>query len=735
MTARSMKPGGYQGNAPGALVNPIAPKLQGFGIDPGTAGRMVADWITEGPKQRDALRTVQAANAYRSAYAEYEAGLDPASPSYTSDLEAWAKDNAPQFGADAGFETGAASDAYAIQAERFNGAAQLEAIGKAKGAIADQSITMRQEAETTVYNGIRNDPSQSDKLLAQHAETMAALNQAIPPHARAKLDRNFADGVVISTMEGMALQGDIEGARKFLRGATTLNPDTVRNSERWLDQQLAVKEQEKSKALTQQYVTYADRINAGQITDPSLFDRDEFRGLREENPGQWLNLREMARAQAKHLVAEERARANAYEQARLGYGSMYTAEGSNKVWKQTVADLGGPEADADQYSQAVIQHVSAFGQVPAEVKGRLERVNVLNDPAQLVQYYPLYLAMHEHFPAADVGESAKTFSEMAAYQERYGIPAQQAAERVIADRAVPVEVRRQRETDFKDASKAVKFDARPALAKSLGYDSPAEVPADLVANYDGAVRDSFMRNGDIKAAMAAGHEYIKARYAPGPTVIGGAERQAPFPPEAIILQNNPGMRAYAADIGVAVNNELQTLLKAAGIKPFSATAGQEWDVTDGYPPFRLTATPQTIEEIRSGAKAPEYQIEIRAAHGYEPLPRQGGGYLTYQLPTGPELQAMPEIKARLDEGMARARAVQGVERAKGAPGSTSMGGRGSTAGLGGKQGTIREVRPGGSPRTAVPADRSKAKATPLTDMLGRAWEALTEVPPDPNEVK
>lgn len=592
--------------------------------------------------ERDGVRSVQAEVDYQTAFIKKKSEMDPSSPTYLEDLQAWGNENRPTYLEQAGFETREAKSALDKRLIQFNGQTVIQGVGEQQKVTAEKAITTRRDMENTVLNGIRNDPDQMPALVKDFSGMADRLNAGIPAVAREKMSREFADNAVLAATEGMALKGNVGGAREFLKSSVGIDPDTIRAMSRRLNEIENNNEQEFNKVLTTQYADVYDQVNSGQVTSLSQLDDPRYNQLWEARPMARVQLRETLRNKQEAQVREARVARDHSRKVALGEGGGYTSGQSDKLWAAQMMD--DPPKDGADVATRLVAHVRTVGMLPKQIKQSFDLAEYSNDPEQLATYGMLEDLLHEEFPSLPTG-AGKIYSEMRTKRELYGVTYDQAAEMALKDRKTNPDIKERRKVEFTATAKESKYAPRTSLGTKLGL--PADqLPPEMVQQYDEIVRDTYNQSGDIAYSAKSAADVVRRRYVPGTTKIGGVDRVVSYPPEAVIAQNIPNAKSYHGDLGPAITEHLVTALKGK-VNPYSPEIGKEWEVIDGQPPVRLQDTPQTARQIAAG-EAPTYEVQQRIPGGYATVRDNKGEAITYTAPNWDELKNYPVIKNRLD---------------------------------------------------------------------------------------
>lgn len=654
MVDRLGRVGAYSGRAGAGLVGTQvqAPDT----VDPAEALKGYFDREKRAAAARDGLRSVKAEADFQTRYLQYQNTLDPMSPSYMADIKQWSEDNTPTSLDAAGFETDEAKTDYQMRLARFSGSVSNHAAQAQADAMAQTAITTRTDAQNDALTNIRNDPGNAAAYLEAFRGQSERLNAGIPAVARAKMDRAFADEATLTQAEGMAMSGDIRGARDFLKGATGVAPDAVRAMGRRINEIENQNEQERSKALTGLYADVLEGVYSGRFSEPGQLDQPEYAELWRERPTARVELRERIRNEQKRKVAEARSAADAARKAAAGMGAGYSQHDSDLAWGNTMLDMAGKDVSPTDYMKALASHVYSYTTVPSIVKQQFDRAELSGDENTLAQSAEVEQFLRETFPAAKTG-AGPIYSVMAGLQKTYGMDSLQAAREALKQRSADPNVIKGNEEEQNAVLKAEAYDPRKSAAAAFDVDASL-APPEVVFLYDTVFKDQMKRNGNNSAlASTVAKEEVSRRYLPGLTTVGGVERLVPFAPEAQIAQGLPAAKSYIPLLGDAVTGHLKEMLTGK-IRPYAPEGGDPWDVIDEQPPVRLMATKATEDAIRGGRR-PEYEIQQRVPGGYIPVTDAQGRPVTYALPDWDELKAYPVIRDKIASDTARVRAISG----------------------------------------------------------------------------
>lgn len=641
MVERTGRVGVYSGRADSAPVSTAVRAPSTAGLTNAIGGFF--EELNRAAQVRDGIKSVRAETELQTKYLQYESTLDPLSASYAKDLQEWAEDNYAASADSADFETAEGRRDYEQRMIRFSGAAAMQALQKQVAATADRAVTTRGDAENETLNNIRNDPANAEGFLTSFQQQAERLNKGIPAHVREKMDRAFADEAVLTQAEGMAMGGDIAGARKFLSGATGVSPDSIRAMGRRINELENQQEAERSKALTTVYADALEGVYSGRFTSPEQLDRPEYAELWKERPTARVELRQRIRNEQGQRVAAARAHSASMKAAAKGEYAGFTAAQGDKAWAVTAEAL--PTDKPNAALDALFKHIYTFTTVPKAVKQSLDRAEFGDDPQALAAAAEVESSIRTRFPGVSTG-AGKIYSVIDGLKSTYGMDSVEAATEALKRRKQDPNVLKSTEEETPAALKAAKYEPRTSLAAALDIE-PAKLPQEMVSKYNMVLRDQMRENGnDFALASSVAKTQVQQQFLPGITTVGGVERVAPFAPEAQITRLVPNTTAYAPLLGEAITGHLEETLKGK-IHPYAPEGVNPWSVVDGQPPVKLEPIPGETERAVRAGELPRYNIFERTPGGYIPLMDKDGAPVTYKAPNWEEMKKYPKIRDKV----------------------------------------------------------------------------------------
>lgn len=667
----------YSPADPAKLPGGNATSAAGGGLPQGRGGYFDLDGVSnalqtyaQGQKRNEdlaeGLRVSQAEDQFRVGLATKISALDPASDTYTKDVQQIVGDMTR----DTIQSTGIKGQARQVQLQdalsRQGANALVASIDTQKTAIEKRTVQEFDRGGNEAVNQMIASPDKWDGIKAGFLQRMAPALDALPSDVRMKKVAQFLDDAVLMTSVGLADGKRFGEARKFLEAnAGSIDPDKIVNTKYRIDHleqedindkraaAAAARQAQLDKLKAQKEQAELDAIrngtaDASNVPDGYFADGEHAEYLQE--------LRTYATNQANATTAQLRANSEAI--SAFGAGQKLSPTEQKTVFNALVATqtrsaiaAGMPEGEAIQaaFGGAARMMIQQTGQVPEAIttriasRSRSDDPNALAEAAQMDADIRATAGWANHMDTG-LSDRGKLVSEIA--RERAG-----GADPTPDDfRQVAAEIGK---TDMVLLDKRTKegqlaFGGNPLtdFTKATGMTDPG------AAQDWNQRRMAYYRQGvDVARAGELATAEIKRSYS---TTYVGGERQVRGPaPEQAYPRD---LRAAMGDDWVAkqISSEVTDLGKRVGLDTSKAT---------------LQPDEQTRMEAKSG-KAPSYPVMVPDPNTpglYKQAIVEKDGHLIPVRWTGPTSEAdawtQPGVAAELErrKGAAEAARVQRKE--------------------------------------------------------------------------
>lgn len=327
-----------------------------------------------------------------------------------------------------------------------------------------------------------------------------------------------------------------------------------------------------------------------------LLPEDTYRRLRGE-----LEKRD-AKAAERSLQLDRVSAAVAGTRPPLDPGSAEDRKAVD-VWWEAVAAPAIAALPEERQAGALATQLASLPSLPSPVAGLFRSAVRGEDPAALAQAAGLYDRVQAVAPVVLRDLQSDDAADLAATAAltRAGLPAEQAAARVIARRQYSADELQRLDGALRAVTSKRGTAAADWLAtKSRGgwFGRDAAVPAEMVSAFETLQRDHWYRTRDLGAAREAAWSELQRVWAV--TDVGGPRRWMAFAPEAF------GPTGLTPAENSAWMNE-QLLADARAVDP-AVTAERVTIRPDQFSRFEAA-------EFGSAAAAPAYQVWVRNDEG------------------------------------------------------------------------------------------------------------------------
>lgn len=557
------------GNAPGSFRSPT-PRAKMDTAPVEQAINSIVEKEGERAKSRDALRLVDTETQFQTELLEYSNQLDAEDPNYGDLLRSKAfslRDNALDAGL---FETEEASQAFTERAMVFTKNALLDGVTRRQAIIEKKASSQFETFANQMISDVRADPDNAQAYMDLFSGQAGDLQHAMRPEVYNSFSEKIKQTVPLAIAEGMAENGDFDGARAYLdsKEASAAGLAERRSTHKRINGIENEYRVEKSRERSVQIADTWDMIDSGAIN--SLGDLDaKTQGLfDDDNWGTRVSMRKAIRAKQKSETNASRQLIEIGEGLAAGFGFQSQSD-ADKYW-----EAGRKTAFKDLDEASLVKLGVSFARqgnfVPSEIKTRVRTGERSNDPDVLANSVEIHRELQRVSPGVATGAGDRV-TEVSALMTHAGMDPREAAAAVI-EGEVDTAGRVTRQSEWKSAAKDAKFDPRKDLADAMGVDG-AELAPDVVDQYRTLAQHHYLNTGDFDTAKASAFAQLREQRGLSQTSVGGKSHYTAYSPEAMLRARVPGISKLEPEVATKVIDEY--IRKGAADLGFHLPEGQD----------------------------------------------------------------------------------------------------------------------------------------------------------------